>query len=240
MKTIWTYSLSFFCLLLFLNSTNTPLKIEDYSKKLYSEIDNLSLDYHIFHKSLTGYFHLLQNGKLKNSRYLSIVDMSTSANKERYFLIDVKEKKLIAKSLIAHGKNTGSEFAKYFSNTVNSYQTSLGFYTTAETYNGGNGLSMRMDGLEYCNSKARVRDIVVHKADYVSYEFIKEHGRLGRSYGCPALPINGYEKIISKIKDGSCFFIYYPDKKYLSQSKILKKGKELIITEEGFPSEISF
>jgi hypothetical protein len=240
MKTIWTYSLSFICLLLFLNSTNKPLKIDDYSKKLYSQIDNLSLDYDIFHKSLTGYFHLLKNGKLKNSRYLSIVDMSLSANKERYFLIDVKEKKLIAKTLIAHGKNTGSEFAKYFSNTVNSYQTSLGFYTTAETYDGGNGLSMRMDGLEYSNSKARVRDIVVHKADYVSYDFIKEHGRLGRSFGCPALPISGYEKIISKIKNGSCFFIYYPDNKYLLQSKILKKGKELMITEEGFPSETSF
>jgi hypothetical protein len=89
---------------------------------------------------------------------------------------------------------------------------------------------MRMDGLEYCNSKARLRDIVVHKADYVSHDFIKEHGRLGRSFGCPALPIDGYEKIITKIKNGSCFFIYYPDKKYLSQSKILKKGKTLLVT----------
>ena len=77
--------------------------------------------------------------------------------------------------MIAHGKNTGEEYAKYFSNIENSYQTSFGFYTTAETYNGKNGLSMRMDGLEYCNDKARKRDIVVHNADYVSYDFIKEN-----------------------------------------------------------------
>lgn len=240
MKGVYTYLFSFICMLLFINSTVKPVNIDDYSKKLYSQIDNLSLDYDIFHKSITGYFYLLNQGKLANSRYLSIVDMSVSANQERYFLIDVKDKKLITKTLIAHGKNTGSEYAKYFSNTLNSYQTSLGFYTTAETYSGSNGLSMRMDGLEYCNSRARVRDIVVHKADYVSYDFIKEHGRLGRSFGCPALPVNGYEKIITKIKNGSCFFIYYPDNKYISQSKILKKGKNLLITDNGFPSQTSF
>ena len=92
---------------------------------------------------------------------------------------------------------------------------------------------MRMDGLEYCNDKARERAIVVHKADYVSHEFIKENGRLGRSFGCPALPVKGYEKVIDKIKDGSCFYIYYPDKKYLQRSSILKQGEKALIIDNG-------
>lgn len=98
---------------------------------------------------------------------------------------------------------------------------------------GKNGLSMRMDGLEYCNNKARERAIVVHYADYVSHEFIKENGRLGRSFGCPALPIEGYEKLIDKIKDGSCFYIYYPDKKYLQKSSIIKQGEKALIANNG-------
>jgi len=229
MRQSLTYLSCFLVFILFTNAAEKPTTVKDYSKKLFLEIGNLDLDYEIFHQSVSGYFFLLNKNKLTNKRYLSIVDMSKSANKERYFLIDMQNKKLIAQTLIAHGKNTGDEYAKHFSNTQNSFQTSLGFYITAETYQGSNGLSMRMDGLEKSNSKARVRDIVVHKADYVSHEFIKEHGRLGRSFGCPALPIKGYEEIIAKIKNGSCFFIYYPDKKYLKESIILQKGNQLIV-----------
>ena len=227
MKKSVTYLCFLGILFLFTNGANNGDNLSSHTKKLYSEIPNLNLDYTIFHQSITGYYYLLNQGKINNERYLSIVDMSISANKKRYYLIDIKEKKVVAHTLIAHGKNTGSEYAKYFSNTLNSYQTSIGFYSTAETYYGDNGLSMRMDGLEYTNNKARVRDIVVHKADYVSEKFIKEHGRLGRSFGCPALPVNGYENIINKIKNGSCFFIYYPDQTYLKKSIILNKAKEI-------------
>jgi len=227
MKKTLTYLCCLFLVFLFTSWGIENKNTKSYTKKLYTEIHNLNLDFEIFHKSIIGYHYLINKGKISNKRYLSIVDMSVSANKKRYYLIDMKEKKVISHSLIAHGKNTGSEYAKYFSNIQNSYQSSIGFYTTAETYYGDNGLSMRMDGLEYTNNKARVRDIVVHKADYVSDEFINQHGRLGRSFGCPALPIKGYEKIINKIKNGSCFFIYYPDSNYLKKSIILNKSEEI-------------
>ena len=233
MKAVFTYSFTFFVLLFFTNGKCSSPELREFTKKIYTELDHPEINYDAFHNATVGYYYLLKKGALKNTKYLSIIDMSKSANEDRFYLIDMEENQLVCRSLIAHGKNTGEEYAKYFSNIENSYQTSFGFYTTAETYNGKNGLSMRMDGLEYCNDKARKRDIVVHNADYVSYDFIKENGRLGRSFGCPALPIKGYEKIINKIKNGSCFYIFYPDRKYLQRSSILKQGQKVHFSEEG-------
>ncbi len=233
MKAVITYSFSFLVLFFFTSVKCSSPELKEFTKKIYTDLEHPEISYEAFHNATIGYYYLLKKGTLNNTKYLSIIDMSKSANEDRYYLIDMEENKLVCHSLIAHGKNTGEEYAKYFSNIENSNQTSLGFFTTAETYTGKNGLSMRMDGLEYCNDKARKRDIVVHNADYVSHEFIKENGRLGRSFGCPALPINGYEKIIDKIKNGSCFFIYYPDKKYFQSSNILKQGKKAQLTKEG-------
>ncbi len=233
MRSFFTYSFTFFILIFFTSGKCSSPELKEFTHKKYAELNQPEISYDAFHNATIGYYYLLKKGTLKNTRYLSIIDMSKSANKERYYLIDMKENKLVYQSLIAHGKNTGEEYAKHFSNIENSYQTSIGFYTTAETYTGKNGLSMRMDGLEYCNDKARKRDIVVHNADYVSPQYIKENGRLGRSFGCPALPIKGYEKIIEKIKNGSCFYIYYPDRKYFQKSSIIKLGEKAQLTENG-------
>jgi hypothetical protein len=116
-------------------------------------------------------------------------------------------------SLVAHGRNTGDEFANEFSNVTDSNKSSVGFYATGELYNGKHGLSMRLDGLQKgLNDNARQRAVVVHGADYVSESFIKQNKRLGRSQGCPALPVEMNNKIISIIKDKSCLFIYHPSK----------------------------
>ena len=121
---------------------------------------------------------------------------------------------------MAHGRNSGQEFARNFSNKVGSFKSSIGFYKTAETYTGKHGLSLRLDGLEYSNSNARARAIVIHAADYVSTNFIEQNGRLGRSLGCPSLPKKDYHQVVHKIKNGSLLFIYYPEADYLKKSKL--------------------
>ncbi|NOQ92261.1 MAG: hypothetical protein GQ552_06055 [Flavobacteriaceae bacterium] len=195
-----------------------------YSQNLYKELNIPELRFQVFEFALKGYLKLNENNILKNSNILSIIDMSISSKSKRFFIIDLKNKKVLHKSIVAHGQNSGLEFAKIFSNKVNSHKTSLGFYKTAETYFGKHGLSLRLDGLEFSNSNARKRAIVIHSADYVSNVFIKNNGRLGRSWGCPSLPKKDYSKIIEKIKEESILFIYYPNQEYLKTSKLVSNN----------------
>ncbi|MEZ5002053.1 MAG: murein L,D-transpeptidase catalytic domain family protein [Chitinophagales bacterium] len=189
---------------------------------IYESLSIPELDKEVFEISLAGYYKLWTNGQISNPNYLTIVDFSKSSNRERFYLIDLKNRKLIDKSLVAHGRNTGNLNAERFSNIPQSYQSSLGFYTTAETYNGKHGFSLRLDGVEKnFNDNARERAIVIHGADYVSNAFIKTHGRLGRSFGCPSLPVEKSENIINTIKQKSCLFIYNPDEQYLASSKLI-------------------
>lgn len=192
-----------------------------FAHNLYYELNTVQLDFEVFEYALKGYFKIIESNQLRNSNILTIIDMSKSSKKERLFIIDIKNKKLIHKSVVAHGQKSGIEFAKSFSNKINSHKTSLGFYKTDKTYFGKHGLSLRLDGLEFSNNNARKRAIVIHSADYASKVFIKNNGRLGRSWGCPSLPKKDYNKIIHKIKDESILFIYYPNKEYLANSKLV-------------------
>ncbi len=200
------------------------IEYKAYLDCFYEQLADDALPYEAFDRAVRGYFELKNKGLLKNDRFLTIVDFSTSSNNERFFLIDMFDQRLVYKTLVAHGSNTGDEFAQDFSNQDGSHKSSIGFYLTGETYNGKHDFSLKLDGLEYSNSNARERGIVIHAADYVSYEFIEGNGRLGRSYGCPALPHQDYFDIVSKIKEGACLFIYYPDAEYEKKSTI---GKEL-------------
>jgi len=152
--------------------------------ELYHKINDADLNFDAFKYGLKGYLKLQNENSLNNSEYLTIIDMSVSANTERFFIINMETQQLEHKSLVAHGRNSGLEYAKQFSNKMSSHQTSLGFYTTAETYIGENGFSLRLDGLEFSNNQARKRAIVIHEANYASAEFIKKNGRLGRSKWC--------------------------------------------------------
>lgn len=164
----------------------------------------------LFRKGLMGFYQFKTKGIVKND-ILTLIDFSLSSSVKRLWVIDVKNNLILFQSLVAHGRNSGSEFAKHFSNKPESYQSSLGFYATAETYTGKHGYSLRLDGLENgINHKARERAIVIHGADYVSETFIQQNGRLGRSFGCPSLPMENYREIIDLIKNKSCLFIYYP------------------------------
>jgi len=202
-------------------NTEPEISFSQYVHEFYTCINDKELNSEAFNIALNGYFTLLSQNELLNKKYLTIVDMSVSANEERFFVIDMETQNLVYKSLVAHGRNTGEEFATRFSNKNSSYQTSLGFYKTAETYDGKRGYSMKLDGLEYSNNNARDRGVVIHGANYVSEKFIKENIRLGRSLGCPSLPMDSFKGIVDDVKEGSCLFIYYPQKEYLLKSKLV-------------------
>jgi hypothetical protein len=179
------------------------------------------ISFDIFNMAVTG-LHKIENPVKKN--ILSIIDYTRPSTDTRFFLIDIEHKKLLYKCLVAHGKNSGDIYAKSFSNDTESLKSSLGFFLTAETYSGNHGYALKLDGLEKnINDNARVREIVIHGADYVSDEFIKKYGRPGKSWGCPALPVDISKEIIDKISGGSLLFIYSDDNYYKVNSVFLKK-----------------
>ena len=174
-----------------------------------------------FTEALKGYYSLKEKGLIKKD-ILTLIDFSLSSNTKRLWVIDLITGDVLFHSLVAHGRNTGNEFASNFSNSAESYKSSLGFYATGEIYNGKHGMSLKLDGLEKgINDNARARGVVMHAADYVSNSFIKTNHRLGRSQGCPAVPVELSKEIISAIKNKSCFFIYHP-------SRVSKFGAESI------------
>lgn len=163
-----------------------------------------------FTKALEGFYQWKEKGLIQKD-ILTLVDFSLSSTEERLWVIDIKNNTILFQSLVAHGRNSGDEFATNFSNTPESHKSSLGFYATGETYIGKHGYSLRLDGLEKGkNNNARKRAIVMHGATYVSKEFIKNNGRLGRSFGCPSVPTELTNELIDIIKNQSCLYIYYP------------------------------
>jgi hypothetical protein len=175
-----------------------------------------------FELALKGWLQLKAAGKILNETVLSIVDFSQPSNKKRLYVIDLINSKLLFNTYVAHGRRSGKELATHFSNRPRSLQSSVGFYVTLEPYLGSNGYSLKLRGLEGgFNDNAARREIVLHGADYVSEEYINSNGYLGRSWGCPAVPLELSKDIIDSIKSGSCLFIYSPQKKYLQKSKLL-------------------
>jgi hypothetical protein len=163
-----------------------------------------------FTMAFEGYQNLKSTGLIEKD-ILTIIDFSISSTSKRLWIIDMENHKVLHHTLVSHGKNSGEEFANVFSNVVGSEKSSLGFYATAETYTGKNGYSLKIDGLSgNLNNKARERAVVIHSAEYVSYDFINQNGKLGRSQGCPALPKELTKEIIDLIKNKSCLFIYHP------------------------------
>ena len=195
------------------------------SKAIYNELHlaAIGLSEKAFDYACKGYQYLTKKQKLINSGILAICDFSQSSNKKRLYILDLVNNKVLLTSYVAHGRGSGAEYAMHFSNRSSSHQSSLGFYITSSTYYGEHGLSLRLYGLEPgFNNLAMRRNIVVHGAPYISDEYLNSNQFMGRSYGCPAVPENECAEIIDLIKDGTCFFIYHPTKKYLQSSKILK------------------
>ncbi|NIJ55781.1 murein L,D-transpeptidase catalytic domain family protein [Dyadobacter arcticus] len=162
-----------------------------------------------------------QKMKLQNS-VMAIADFTQSSRNKRLYVIDLIKRKVLLNTYVAHGRNSGEEFADKFSNNNSSFQSSLGFYKTLGTYQGKHGLSLRLEGLEKgINDRALERAIVMHGADYVSENFIKNTGRLGRSQGCPAVSIADSKNLITLMHNGAGLFIYSASQKYFKSSPLL-------------------
>lgn len=204
-----------------INQTKVELE-KDPVKELYDEMKLQGIiKWDAFEQAMQGYNQLSP----KNKNIMTIIDFTLPSTEKRMYVLDMKAKKLIFHNIVSHGRNSGEKFATSFSNKHGSFQSSLGFYFAEETYNGGNGFSLRLDGLEKgINDQARPRAIVVHGADYCSTNIIKSTGRLVRSYGCPALPRELTKPIINTIKGGSLMYIYAGNKEYLASTKLVKKN----------------
>lgn len=205
------------------DDVTTPIAIDNF-QNLYQKLNlgQLGLSYKAYQLGIKGWQKMKADGTVTKD-VIAICDFSQSSTQKRLYVIDIVSGKLLFNTLVAHGRNTGEEFAQYFSNRPQSLMSSLGFYTTKQTYIGQHGLSLRLAGCEPgFNDKAEERAIVMHGADYANDNFISKCGKLGRSWGCPAVPYQFNDAIINAIKGGSCLFVYFPDTKYLASSKLLK------------------
>jgi hypothetical protein len=208
---------------LFLKPVAVPVLFELYN---ILSLDSLGLSREAFNEAMAGYQNLQKMGTIQNAGVLSIVDFSLPSFKKRLFILDVENGKLLFNTLVAHGRNSGQLIATRFSNRFRSFKSSLGFYLTGETYIGHKGYSLRLMGMEQgINSNAYSRGIIVHGASYVNEDISRIYGRLGRSEGCPAIPSDIHRSVIETIKNGSCFFIYGKDKRYMHISKLLKQPR---------------
>lgn len=199
--------------------------VPEWSGSVYKALDLAAkgLSDEVFQLAVRGYQKLQAVGKLQNSDILTIVDFSQSSKNKRMYVIDLKHKLLLFNTYVAHGKNTGDEFAKYFSNVTGSLKSSLGFYITKNHATGATvGLSLILDGVEKgFNDNALRREIIIHGASYATENFIRKTGRLGRSFGCPSLPPDMIKPVIEKIEKGTCLFIYHKDDFYIHHSSLL-------------------
>lgn len=204
--------------------TDSSFSTADAATELYSTVNlqQAGLSKEAFDYAWKGYQYLLDKKKIYRSNYLTICDFSQSSRKKRLYIIDVANNKLITHTYVAHGKNSGGEYATQFSNRPESLQSSLGFYITSNTYIGEHGLSLRINGVDPgYNDKALERSIVMHGAAYVDGARARAGMYMGRSWGCPAVPQKESATIITTIKNGTCIFIYHPSRNYLQHSKIL-------------------
>jgi len=185
------------------------------------QLDSLGLSAEAYYKAVAGFLSLVLSGEVRNSDVLSIIDFSKPSTQRRLFVLDMNNGTLMFNTLVAHGRNSGKLVATRFSNRTNSFMSSLGFYITGEPFAGQHGYSLRLEGKEKgWNDNALHRSIIIHPADYVSEEHIRQWGYLGRSEGCPAIPEGMDRSIIDRIRGGSCLFIYGPDIRYLHRSRL--------------------
>lgn len=200
-------------------------------KSIYDSLglEAKGLSRQVFDYAITGLSYMKETSKVINDNIISIADFSKPSTKKRLYVIDLKNIRLLFNTYVAHGMNSGKEFANRFSNTPESNQSSPGFYETLGTYIGGNGYSLKLDGIERgINDNANSRAIVMHGADYVNEDIIRSQGFLGRSWGCPAVSQKLSKPIIDKIKNGTCLFIYSSDRTYANRSKIMSRCNALV------------
>jgi len=196
---------------------------EAFSNKIFDSLhlDELGLSREALLYAVKGQQTLAREGALENPDVLTVCDFSQPSSNKRMYILDVRNFRVLLNTHVAHGKNSGLQYAEHFSNRVESLQSSLGFYVTKSTYKGKHGLSLRLAGLdEGFNDNAEKRAVVVHGAQYIG-ENRADAAYMGRSFGCPAVPQAQSARVINMIKNGTCLFVYSPDQRYLHGSQIL-------------------
>ena len=194
------------------------------------------MDSAVFEKAIIGYYNLKSANLLPaNSSVLTVVDFSKSSSTKRMWIIDLQKRKLLLNTWVAHGQGSGADMANAFSNTEESHQSSLGFYVTDDIYVGKHGRSLRLNGVDVgFNDKARERAIVLHGADYVNKNTIDHLGRLGRSFGCPAVSTEVVEQVINTIKNRNVLFINANDNAYTSKYLDEEQAAKIAYTDSSF------
>jgi len=206
------------------NVHTVPVTIEytGFQNSMHDLYDGMALQstglrFEVFEQALTGFLNLKSANLISDKPLLTIIDMEKSSRQKRLWVIDMEKKDVLYYTYVSHGKNSGNEFARQFSNIENSNMSSAGFYITNETYNGKHGLSLKLDGIdEGFNTNARKRCIVMHGAEYASESTINKLGFLGRSEGCPAVPVEQHAAIISALQGKTCLYVHAPIKNYRS------------------------
>jgi hypothetical protein len=164
----------------------------------------------------------VRSGAVADPATLTVIDYSKPSTEKRLWVFDLRSREMVYEELVAHGQGSGGNVPTSFSNEPETHRTSLGLFVTDDTYVGRNGYSLRLDGLDRgFNDRARDRAIVMHGAPYVSQQFAETQGRLGRSWGCPALREGVAREVIDRVKGGGLVFAYYPDQDWLTSSKYL-------------------
>jgi len=215
-----------------LKNSNFQMSMLELYEKM--DLEKQGMSFQVFDEAMMGYINLKNAGLLSEKQLLSVVDFDKPSTTKRFWLLDLKNRKVVENTYVSHGKNSGENMARQFSNSDDSNMSSLGFYVTGETYFGRHGLSLNLDGLDHpYNSNARLRDIVMHGADYVSEAFIRQQGRLGRSEGCPALPMGLHEKVINQVEGRTLLFLHATGHKYQSRFLDQKMAMEAFYQNEN-------
>ena len=184
----------------------------------YMNLQETGLRFEVFDKALAGYYNMKRKGQVSDKPVITIIDFTKSSNEKRLWVVDIEKKEILFNTYVSHGRNSGQEYAENFSNDNESYMSSIGFYVTDNTYYGKHGLSLRLEGLdEGFNTNARDRCIVMHGAEYATEGFIEQAGRLGRSLGCPAIPMEQHDEIINAVKGGTAIYAHAASDAYTSQ-----------------------
>ncbi|MFC3909431.1 murein L,D-transpeptidase catalytic domain family protein [Legionella dresdenensis] len=206
------------------STTNSPVPTATHTDPNVSvQVQHLSvkapqLNKQVLTLALNAYNKASIKGNVKKPM-LTVIDYSLPSSKQRMWIFDISKEKLLYNTYVAHGRNSGMDIPRHFSNQASSKETSLGTYVTRDTYIGSKGLALNLQGLEQgINDNAYNRRVVIHGAWYVEPDFIRKAGRAGRSWGCPSIAKTLAKPVINTIKGGSVVFAYYPDKYYLSHS----------------------
>ena len=188
----------------------------------WSQAARGTIDPRVFDLALGAVQCAVRSGAIADPSTLTVIDYSKPSSEKRLWVFDLRSHDLLYEELVAHGQGSGDNMATVFSNEPETHASSLGLFLTEDTYVGKNGYSLRLKGLdEGFNHRAGERAIVMHGAPYVSDDFVKKNGRLGRSWGCPALREGVAREVIDRVRGNGIVFSYYPNQDWLDSSRYL-------------------